>query len=104
MSRLGVALDVLEERQRQDAKWGEQNHNDGTASAHWREFGVTAGMARRACDNASKRGECTWLDILLEEVAEAFEETDTTKLRAELIQVAAVAQAWVEAIDRRGGQ
>ncbi|TIH26025.1 NUDIX hydrolase, partial [Subtercola vilae] len=42
-----------------------------------------------------------WQDILLEEVFEAFAESDTSKLRTELIQVAAVAQQWVEAIDRR---
>jgi hypothetical protein len=34
-------------------------------------------------------------------VAEALAEDDPTLLRAELIQVAAVAVAWVEAIDRR---
>ena len=45
-------------------------------------------------------GQCTWLHILREEVFEAFAEDDPAKLRAELIQVAAVAVQWVEAIDR----
>lgn len=39
--------------------------------------------------------------MLLEEVAEAFAESDDARLRAELVQVAAVAQAWIESIDRR---
>lgn len=42
-----------------------------------------------------------WLHILREEVAEAFAETDPVALRGELVQVAAVAVAWAEAIDRR---
>ena len=36
----------------------------------------------------------------MEEVAEAFEEHDPARLRSELVQVAAVAVAWVEKIDR----
>jgi malonyl CoA-acyl carrier protein transacylase len=43
----------------------------------------------------------TWEHILTEEHYEAMAEEDPTRLREELIQVAAVAVAWVEAIDRR---
>jgi hypothetical protein len=39
--------------------------------------------------------------ILREEVYEAFAEEDPAALRTELIQVAAVAATWVDAIDRR---
>ena len=38
---------------------------------------------------------------MFEEVAEAFAEADVRRLRAELVQCAAVAVKWVEAIDRR---
>lgn len=72
------------ERARQDNKWGEQNCHD-----------------------------FEWVSILTEEVGEAAAEAneanftsgknrgDFTKLRAELVQVAAVSVAWIEAIDRR---
>lgn len=43
----------------------------------------------------------TWLLIALEEVFEALAESDPAKLRAELVQSAAVHVAWIEAIDRR---
>ncbi|HYF53037.1 MAG TPA: hypothetical protein VEA41_02135 [Salinarimonas sp.] len=43
----------------------------------------------------------TYSQILAEEVAEALAESDPMLLRAELVQVAAVAVQWVEAIDRR---
>lgn len=47
------------------------------------------------------KGIVTFRDILACEVAEAFAEEDPARLRAELIQVAAVAVQWVEAIDAR---
>lgn len=70
---------ITEERQRQDDKWGEQNHDVGT-----------------------------WLAILGEEFGEVCEEIaeasarllDVAHLRDELVQTAAVAAAWIEAIDR----
>lgn len=94
-----VALaEVADERARQDTKWGEQNHPDGTGGGN---TAAAAIGARLACQLAAKEGTVTWRDIMREEVGEAFAETDPAKLRAELIQVAAVAVAWAEAIDRR---
>ena len=71
--------DVIGERLRQEAKWGQQDHPPGI-----------------------------WLGILGEEFGEVCKEIaesqarplDVAHLREELIQTAAVAVAWVEAIDR----
>jgi len=94
-----VRLDeVFYERGAQDARWGEQNHPDGTGLPTDK---ASANFARLITDTNAKEGRLTFRDILHEEVAEAFAETEPNKLRAELIQVAAVAVAWVEAIDRR---
>lgn len=90
----GVAL----ERARQDAKWGEQNHVDGTGLPSDRE---AADKARQFCDDAFKAGLGAWRLILEEEYREALAETDPAKLRKELLEVAAVSVAWAEAIDRR---
>jgi hypothetical protein len=99
MTLLSVLAEVHQERSRQDAKWGEQNHPDGT--------GITpsisryeADVARSECDTAFAEGRGTYKHILLEEVYEALAESDKAKLRTELIQVAAVATAWVEKLDR----
>lgn len=71
---------VLKERDRQDSKWGEQNHNP-----------------------------LEWLSILSEEVGEVAlainiahfgDVPDWTNYRKELLEVAAVAVAAVEALDR----
>ncbi len=77
-----VLLEVLSERHRQDEKWGEQDHDDGK-----------------------------WLLILNKKLGEACQaslDTDgmsdgdqAALLRNELVQVAAVAVAWIEAIDQR---
>ena len=90
---------------RQDAKWGQQNHPDGTGTDAevvplWQGEDF-AEWAKTATDAAAVAGDVTWRHILLEEVAEAFAESDETKLRTELVQAAAVASQWVEAIDRR---
>lgn len=86
MSAKSILEEVAHERRRQDGKWGPQYHHD----AHW-------------------------LAILMEEVGEAAEcvckaevppvspgaEGWRTAVRAELVQVAAVAVAWIETIDGR---
>jgi hypothetical protein len=92
----------MDERARQDAKWGEQNHPNGTGDEPGSRLRAKqADHAREVCQKHAADGTVTWLDILREELAEAFAESDPVNLRSELIQVAAVAVAWVEAIDRR---
>lgn len=107
-----VVGEVFYERVRQDRKWGEQNHPsfDASAVAHGfvraRYCVPSAGHAKAVCESMFSMKQGTYADILMEEVAEAFEEhhpKDKDKLQTELIQVAAVAVAWVEAI-RRGEQ
>lgn len=45
----------------------------------------------------------TWVHLLREEMAEAFAATDPAQLRAELVQVAALAVSWCERLDARAG-
>jgi hypothetical protein len=70
---------IMEERARQDEKWGEQNHND-----------------------------TYWLGIIMEELGECARycierqhPTNRARKRTELVQVAAVALAWLECLDRK---
>jgi hypothetical protein len=93
-----VMFHIDAERDAQDDKWGEQNHEDGTGSEDDEQTAATAKAMVDICDS---NGDVTWKLILWEEVAEAFAESDPDLLRAELVQVAAVAAQWVEAIDRR---
>jgi NTP pyrophosphatase (non-canonical NTP hydrolase) len=66
---------ITEERIRQDKKWGEQNHDD-----------------------------LYWLGILMEEVGELskaiIEFRSRGQCEGELVQVAAVAVAWLECLER----
>lgn len=104
-----VLRDVLAERGRQDARWGRQDHPQGTGP-DTRPLGlvpyhaVTASAQsehfRRMATIRSASERLTWADILLEETFEAFAEDDPEKLRAELVQVAAVAVAMIESLDR----
>lgn len=87
---------VVEERRRQEHKWGRQTHPDGTS----KRYTAQADMRRATCDLNARAGRGTWLDILLEEVFEAAAEEDPAKLQVELVQSAAVIFAWLEDLER----
>ena len=114
--RLDVLCEVQAERVRQAGKHGDQSHlPDGTApdmilaglptyqgnihADHLAEWAKARTQA--ASQNEGGDGSITFEHILTEEWAEAIAENDPTKLRTGLIQVAAVAVQWVQAIDRR---
>lgn len=111
MTTNSVLQEVALERYRQMKKWGEQNHPLGTDPQSWPlDIGIEriqdcvaedlAQAFTDYTDGAAKNGQLTWLDILLEEVFEFTAESDPAAARAEAIQVAAVAVAIVESIDR----
>lgn len=104
-----VLNEVYSERIGQHKKWGEQDHEDGTGPLlvledfpQWQNSVAGAmhieSWAKRRCQAADPD---TWEKVLTEEWAEAIATRDDQSLREELVQVAAVAVAWVEAIDRR---
>ena len=116
------ALDaVIAERQRQDAKWGVQNHPMVPADVRINArahnvmpeifacyaLGVqNALLARDECNREHRAGRGTYTHILVEEVAEFVEACvlhgdASDEARAEMVQVAAVALAMLEAIDRK---
>ncbi|WP_063795168.1 hypothetical protein [Streptomyces silaceus] len=92
------AEEIDAERQRQIAKFGEQHHPDGTGLPIHQH---AANRYRDAADRNAAAGVLMWRDVLLEEVYEALAESDTSLLRAELVQVAAVCAAWAADIDSR---
>lgn len=110
----GVLVDVAAERARQVIKWGEQNHPDGTGPGVTIELPVTSAYplpvatgrtlevwARHRCKAAPDEGGDTYERILTEEWAEVIASPSGSEaLRAELVQVAAVAVAWAEKLDR----
>lgn len=93
---LGVLPEIADERERQDEKWGEQNHPGGTGPGYVPD----TKRARERCQRATRLGLVSCRDILEEEVYEAFAESDPDLLRAELVQVAAGTVAWIEKLDR----
>lgn len=94
-----IYQEILNERHRQDAKFGVQDH------PLWKvRFmdKMNAEQAKQVCAKAAADGTITWKNILLEEVLEAFAENDPTKVKEELIQVAAVCVSIVECMKRKG--
>lgn len=95
----GVITDVLKERDRQLARWGDQHHRDGTGGPRYRDL---ADIKRRVTESQARGADgATWMAISEEELYEAFAETDPTALDAELVQAAAVLVAWLVDLRRR---
>jgi hypothetical protein len=92
-----LAEDVAGECDAQVAKWGVQHHPNGTGQTYY----WSSVEARNICEERFKFGTGTWADILKEEFYEALAEEDPVKLRAELVQVAAVCASWIRDIDSR---
>lgn len=87
------------ERQAQLTKWGDQHHRDGSST--YTNVSLCADLAEQMRKVNADPAELSWTTILLEEVYEAGAETDPAKIRAELIQVAAVCAAWIADIEQR---
>lgn len=110
-----VLGEVEDEIQRQDGKWGQQNHPDFDQVLLTRLGGCTPqrmaehyeipseSRAKQGCQTYFGRGEGNWAWVLLEEFCEAVGACNDGKdrLREELVQVAAVTVQWIAAIDRR---
>lgn len=47
-------------------------------------------------------GKPTWMHLIREEIAEAFQESDPIRLEEELVQVAALCVSWIETLHKRG--
>lgn len=96
-----LAMEVFKEVKRQDERWGEQNHEDGTGPDETMPDHRMYDGCLYDVRTALNEGKETWALILLEEVFEVLVEDDPKSIREELVQVAAVAQNWISAIDRR---
>ena len=90
-----IIAEIKQERLNQDAKFPGQQWPLG-GGGHYSDICTEA---RRSCERHAKYGNLTWLDIISEEVFEAFAEVDVARAREEYIQVAALALAIIEAID-----
>lgn len=78
--------EIMDERQRQLYKWGDQSRELGSYEA----YKTIADRMRDSCNEAEAAGDCTWRHITLEEVWEAFSEEDRHRFRVEAIQTMAV--------------
>lgn len=97
MIEISVYTEIEEERNKAEAKFPDQHLPSGTSRSDWSGEELAA---KAECNKRHKYGNLTWRDVLYEEVCEAFAEEDPAKLRAELVQVAAMAVRWIEDLGR----
>lgn len=94
---------LADELQRQDVKWGEQNHPVlGGSNNYRRSYAVLAADLKHQNAYRAVTGSIGWDDILRKEVYEALETDNATHAVYELVQVAAVAIQAALSIQRNG--
>ena len=105
MSADGILAEIARERSAQDVKWGAPKDVPNGTGAEVEFTGLTFSEWRdaiqRRVDRLAEARESVMSYVLLEEVFEALAEGADDKLRAELVQVAAVAAKWIQIIDER---
>lgn len=107
VAALGVLAEVVSARHAHDAEWGAREYPDGTGPQirlldnRPRSSRHIADIFRGRCEGAAEHGQLTWRLLLLEGVFATVAEADAGRLRRALVRLAAVAVAWIEAIDRR---
>lgn len=95
--RLNPIREIMQECERQDEKWGEQNH-PMTRCVGSAELIESLKYFRMINDQSDRYD---WYSILQEEIGEAFTETELEKQWEEMIQAAAVVIQIIECLERR---
>jgi hypothetical protein len=99
-----IASEIMDERVAQIERWGQQDHPSSHSDLEIHQAKKAADYWKAVNDRRVEDGTLSWDGILLEEVFEALAESDDTLRREELVQVAAVAAAEIEEIDRRASE
>lgn len=112
--RMQIFYEIEGERGNQDKKWGQQDHpsldrvlldrpgscNPERMAEHYEIPSENRG--KFLCDNSFHWKQGTYAHILIEELCEVVAcLDDEVAMREELVQLAAVAVAWIECIDRK---
>jgi len=116
LETMEVLEEVFDERCRQERRYGHVNDKleDGTGpTVYWIPRTIHGSVRpadqiqslfrqdyERQFDEETRLP--TWMHLVREEIAEAFQESDPVRLEEELIQVAALCCSWVERLRKRG--
>jgi len=108
-----VYEEVQSERNRQDEKWGIQDHpsisdnivagpSSNLSERINRYYGIpTIDKAKYVADEAANKYDLTWGHIAVEELCEVIGADNEIHRRHELVQLAAVCIAWIDCLDRK---
>lgn len=101
-----VVSEVENERRKQNAKWGDVDECLNRPIGGNPDHAMALEWYRQIKEMKERAGRLTWMDILHEEFLEVAVESDDKwpRQREELVQVAAVAVAMIEAGDLRAAQ
>jgi hypothetical protein len=109
-AKKSIYTEIIEERQKQDIKWGQQNHpivshldtySNGLPILSDYDI-CNEERAKFLCNWNAQMGSLTWGHIIIEELVEAMSAKTKEEMRTELIQCAAVIIAMIESLERNG--
>ena len=104
-----ILQEIVNERLKQNQKWGEQNHpslhplapQDNPADICEKWLGIPIeGRIKRWVDDQAKNNLSNWSAIALGEFVECVVAPNDYERRSELVQLAAVIVQWIECLDR----
>jgi hypothetical protein len=95
-----IFADIVDEYARSVETHGEQSLPMGSDPV----YADYAESWREECEMRSADGTLTWREILMEEIHEAFAETDYHAQRAELVQVANVVMKMIADLDDKNDE
>lgn len=99
-----VLEDIIAERRRQVAQYGHNEDTPDGTGPETRWLGPFTGLPahliqevlREDYEDYEEEAPVTWVHLIREEIAEAFETSDPDRLYAEVTQVAALCVSWLE--------
>ncbi len=97
-----ILTELLVERERQHEKFGKRNLPEtGIELSDDVNASCFAYDLLASCSEESTAGQPTYRMLLDDDIWEAFEEAEPSRLRGELVQIGAVVVEWIEALDRK---
>jgi hypothetical protein len=99
----GVLSEIAVRRARQRTAAGGDEHRLPDGTGQYPET-IDAEAAEMVRDTASEGGYLDWLHIVRAAAARAYAEARPAELRADLVDLAAYATGWIQALDHRTGR
>jgi hypothetical protein len=96
----GILDEIAVRRARQRTAYGADEHALPDGTGQYPEI-IDADATRMVCEQAAEGGYLDWLHIVRAAAGQVYAESRRTELRTALVDLAAFATGWIQALDHR---